>query len=218
MRGVTDGLGLRALALPVLSQGFVARVCCGALVNTRRCCNPGLNKLPSSLCWAISTYWGPGLIKYMAGCEALQGQKRILALSPDSTLMFLQTRGKLKASLAHTGAGALRARNAIHDIRVICKLITGGVTDWKFVKNKSIFSPRSLDFHSSSQNSLLGVFFAHNWVDEYLRSCPEKKVSAILVIYSNMHPFGNSRQSIMNETENDSKKKIQKNVENKISK
>ncbi len=40
----------------------------------------------------------------MGGCEAMQGQKEILVLSPDSALMFLHTRSKLKVSLAHIGA------------------------------------------------------------------------------------------------------------------
>ncbi len=53
----------------------------------------------------------------MAGCEAMQGQKGIHTLSPDSTLMFLHMRGKLTASLAHTGVGALRARDAVHDVQ-----------------------------------------------------------------------------------------------------
>ncbi len=40
----------------------------------------------------------------------------ILVLSPDSTLVFLHTCGKLAISLAHKGAGAPGARDAIHDI------------------------------------------------------------------------------------------------------
>ncbi len=52
----------------------------------------------------------------MAGCEAMKGQKRILDLSPNRTLVFLYMCSKLEASLAHIGAGALRARDAIHDI------------------------------------------------------------------------------------------------------
>ncbi len=52
----------------------------------------------------------------VAGCEAMQDQKGIVVLSPDNTLMFLHTRGKLTTSLVHIGAGAVRARDAIHDI------------------------------------------------------------------------------------------------------
>ncbi len=52
----------------------------------------------------------------MAGCEAMLDQKGILVQSPDSTLVFLHTCSELVASLAHIGAGALRARDAIHDI------------------------------------------------------------------------------------------------------
>ncbi len=46
----------------------------------------------------------------------MQGQKGILVLSPDRTLMLLHTRDKLTDTLAHIGIGALRARDAIHDI------------------------------------------------------------------------------------------------------
>ncbi len=52
----------------------------------------------------------------MAVCEAMTGQKGILVLSPDGTLAFLHACGKLTASLAHIGAGALRARDTLHDI------------------------------------------------------------------------------------------------------
>ncbi len=52
----------------------------------------------------------------MAGCEAMQGQRGILVLSPDSALIFLHTHSKLTATLVHKGAGALRARDAIHNI------------------------------------------------------------------------------------------------------
>ncbi len=55
-------------------------------------------------------------MKRVAGCEVMQGQNRILVQSPDSTLMPLHRRGKLTASLAHIGAGGLRAKDAIHDI------------------------------------------------------------------------------------------------------
>ncbi len=37
-------------------------------------------------------------------------------LSPDSALMFFDTHIKLTASLAYIGAGALSAKDAIHDI------------------------------------------------------------------------------------------------------
>ncbi len=39
----TYGLGLRALALPTLSQVFVARVYYRALINKRRYCIPDLS-------------------------------------------------------------------------------------------------------------------------------------------------------------------------------
>ncbi len=44
------------------------------------------------------------------------GQKRILVLSLGSALMFLHTRSKLTANLAHIGDGAFRARDALYDI------------------------------------------------------------------------------------------------------
>ncbi len=84
----------------------------GLLSCTGRRCFPGLNELPSSFRCAISNYWGPGTIKPVAGCEAMWGHKGILVLSPDSTFVFLRTRSKLAASLAHLGVGALRARDA----------------------------------------------------------------------------------------------------------
>ncbi len=105
MRGAKGGLWLRALAFSILSQGFAARVYCRALVNIRRCCFPGLNKLPSSLRWAISNYCGPGPIKRVAGCEAMQGQKGNLILSPDSAFMFLHTRPTY--ALGHSEQGIL---------------------------------------------------------------------------------------------------------------
>ncbi len=52
----------------------------------------------------------------MAGFEAMQGQKGILVLLHDNTLMFPHMRGSLTASLAHIGAGTLRAKNALHGI------------------------------------------------------------------------------------------------------
>ncbi len=54
--GATDRLRLRALAFPICSQGFIARVYHRALVNTRRHCFPGLDELPSSFRCAISNY------------------------------------------------------------------------------------------------------------------------------------------------------------------
>ncbi len=46
----------------------------------------------------------------------MHGEKRIFVLAHDSTLVFLHTRSKQMASLAHIGAGALRTGDAIHDI------------------------------------------------------------------------------------------------------
>ncbi len=77
-----------------------------SMVNIRRCCFPGQNKIASSL--LIFNYWGPGPIKRVAGCEAMQSQKRILSL--DSTLMLPHT------NTAHIGAGTLSARDGLRDI------------------------------------------------------------------------------------------------------
>ncbi len=48
-------------------------------------------------------------MKPLTGCTEMKGQKLILVLSRDGTLMFLQT-----ACLAHLGIGVLRPRNAMH--------------------------------------------------------------------------------------------------------
>ncbi len=56
----------------------------------------------------------------MAGFYAMKGQKLILVLSPDGTLIFLGTRSKLTASFAHIGTEALRAWDAIHDVPLLC--------------------------------------------------------------------------------------------------
>ncbi len=55
-------------------------------------------------------------LKRVVGCEAIQRQKGIHVLSRDSTLMFLRMREKQTANLGYIGAGALRARHALHDI------------------------------------------------------------------------------------------------------
>ncbi len=75
----------------------------------------GFNKLPCSLGWTNPNHWDPSLIKRMAGFYAMRGQKLILVLSPDGTLIFLGTRSKLTASFAHIGTEALRAWDAMHD-------------------------------------------------------------------------------------------------------
>ncbi len=74
----TDGLWLRTLTFSICSQDFIERVLCRALVNTRRRFFPGLNENPTSFRWAISSYWVPGPIKRMAGCETMWGLKGIL--------------------------------------------------------------------------------------------------------------------------------------------
>ncbi len=73
---------------------------------------PGLNKLPSSLCWSVIQLLRPWSNQTHSAYEAVQGQKGMLVLSPFSALIFLYTRSKLTASLAHVGAGALRYLDA----------------------------------------------------------------------------------------------------------
>ncbi len=93
---------LRAFAPSLLSQGFVVRVYWCDFVNTRRCCALG--------------HWGPGPIKWMAGCEAMKCKKCICDFSPDGTLVFLHARGQLAASLIRIDTGALRETSNIHDV------------------------------------------------------------------------------------------------------
>ncbi len=67
------------------------------LVNTHWFCVPGLDKLPRFLVELFKTTKGPVLIKRVAGFEVMKGHKRILALSPDSILMFIDARSDLAA-------------------------------------------------------------------------------------------------------------------------
>ncbi len=76
------------------------------MVNIRRCCFSGQNKIPNFLL----------IFNYVAGCEAMQGQKGILVLSPDSILMLPHTRSKLTTNSARIGAGIHSARDGLHDI------------------------------------------------------------------------------------------------------
>ncbi len=84
-----------------LRLNTLARLCDTGLMS---CTFAGLSELPTSLRWAISKYQGHDQNKRADGCEAVLGQKGNLALSSDSTLMFLHTRGNMMASWPHIGA------------------------------------------------------------------------------------------------------------------
>ncbi len=53
-------------------------------------------------------------MKPMTGCTAMKGQKLILVLSPDGSLVFLHVYVKQTEYLAQIGTGVLRPRNVMH--------------------------------------------------------------------------------------------------------
>ncbi len=79
-------------------------------------CAPGLDIASYCLRWTIPSHQSPGSIKRVAGCEAIQGQKRNFVLPSDCTLMFLHARDKPTASFAQKDSEALRARNLTHNV------------------------------------------------------------------------------------------------------
>ncbi len=114
----------------------VTRAYSRALVNTRRCCFPGLNERPSSHSWAISKNWGPGLLKCTSSCEAINDHKWLLVLSPYSVLIFLsyawQSGGKFDphwrwttqgCQIRHSAASALEG--GVQVLHGVISLICG---------------------------------------------------------------------------------------------
>ncbi len=82
---------------PVVAQSLVAWVKVHSLVDACGCRVPVFHKLAFIFRRSVSHDGSSVLVEGVAGCETVQGEKRILILSSDGAFVFLHTcaEGKL---------------------------------------------------------------------------------------------------------------------------
>ncbi len=80
---------------------------------------PGFHKLAFIFRRSLSHDGCSVPVEGVAGCETVQGEKRILILSSDGAFVFLHTCAELPTGLAHVGAGTFRAWYLAHHVPLL---------------------------------------------------------------------------------------------------